>query len=89
MNKQPGDIIQSDQLSSFDLKEPVARKFADNAGGQIKVMLHLVNNTKAMDIHEYSTSWLEHEYLAPKNVKYRITKVYRKGDYLYYDIEEV
>lgn len=86
-DKKVGDIISSDQISSFDTQEQKAKQFADSFG-DIKIMLHLVNNTKALNVSKYSTSWLENEYIAPKNTKYRITRIYNKGSVVYYDIEE-
>ena len=86
-DKNVGDIITSNQLSSFDTTESKAKEFATTY--QIQVMLHLINNTKARDISNLSTAKLEQEYLAPKNVRWKIVKTYKKGNIQYYDIKEV
>lgn len=85
-DKEVGDTIVSNQLSSFDTAESKAKEFATTY--QIQVMLHLINNTKARDISNLSTARLEQEYLAPKNVEYVVVKKYKKGNILYYDVKE-
>lgn len=89
-NAKEGDIIKPNQLTSFDKNESKAKQFAEEFSGDLedKVMLHLIDNKKALDISPYSTSRQEKEYLAPASVEYIIIKRYMKNDILYFDIKE-
>lgn len=63
-----------------------AENFADSrADGNNRVILRVTGG--ARDITRYSRYRMEREGLVPRNTSYRITKITRRGDYTYVDLE--